>query len=99
MTKAELIEKLSDRLGLAKIEGEKYVEGFLEEITRCLKRGEAVKVLGFGTFKVARRRPRAGRHPKTGAPIEIPESCTAKFSSSPQLKALLSQDHVAETGS
>jgi DNA-binding protein HU-beta len=99
MTKADLIEKLSDRLGLAKIEAEKYVEGFLQEITGCLKRGEAVRVPGFGTFKVARRKARTGRNPKTGEPLEIPESCTAKFSQSSQLKGLLSEGPVGAAGS
>jgi DNA-binding protein HU-beta len=99
MTKADLIEKLSDRLGLAKVEAEKCVEGFLEEITGCLKRGEALKLLGFGTFKVARRKARTGRNPRTGEPLEIPGSCTAKFSQSSQLKGLLSEDRVGEAGS
>ena len=71
MNRVDLIEKLSDRLGLAKIEAEKYVEGFLEEITCCLKRGEALKLHGFGTLKVARRKARTGRNPKTGEPLEI----------------------------
>jgi DNA-binding protein HU-beta len=99
MTKADLIEKLSDRLGLAKMEAEKCVEGILEEITGCLKRGEALKLHGFGTFKVARRKARTGRNPKTGEPLEISESCTAKFSQSSQLKGLLSEDRVGAAGS
>ena len=99
MTKADLTEKLSDRLGVAMVEAEKYVEEFLKEITDCLKRGEALKLHGFGTFKVARRKARTGRNPKTGEPLEIPASCTAKFSQSPQLKGLLSEDREGEAGS
>ncbi len=99
MTKADLIEKLSDRLDLAKGEAEKCLDGFLEEITGCLKRGDAIKLHGFGTFKVARRKGRTGRNPKTGEPLEIPASCTAKFSQSSQLKGLLSEDREGEAGS
>ena len=99
MTRVDLIEKLSDRLSLAKVEAEKYVNGFLDEITSCLKKGEALKLHGFGTFRVARRKARTGRNPKTGEPLEIPESRTARFSQSPQLKGLLSEDRVGEAGS
>jgi len=99
MTKLDLIEKLSDRLGLVKIETEKYVNGFLGEIIGCLKRGEDLKLPGFGTFRVARRKARTGRNPKTGEPLEIPESCTARFSQSSQLKGLLSEDRVGEADS
>jgi DNA-binding protein HU-beta len=95
MTRVDLIERLSDRLGLAKVEAEKYVNGFLDEIAGCLKKGEALKLHGFGTFRVARRKARTGRNPKTGEPLEIPESCTARFSQSAQLKALLSEDRVS----
>lgn len=99
MTRVDLIEKLSDRLGLAKVEAEKYVNGFLDEIISCLKKGEALKLHGFGTFRVARRKARIGRNPKTGEPLEIPGSCTARFSQSMQLKELLSEDREGEAGS
>jgi DNA-binding protein HU-beta len=99
MTKTDLIEKLSDRLGLARVDAEKCVEGVLEEITGCLKRGEALKLHGFGTFKVTRRKARIGRNPKTGEPLDIPGSCAAKFSQSSQLKGMLSEDRVGEAGS
>ncbi|MGO9060619.1 MAG: HU family DNA-binding protein [Candidatus Binataceae bacterium] len=99
MTKAHLIDTLSARLGLSRVEADKCVEGFVAEITRCLKRGQDLKLHGFGTFKVAQRKARTGRNPKTGEPVDISASRTAKFSQSAQLKGLLSEKLAAETGS
>jgi DNA-binding protein HU-beta len=51
----------------------------LANVTRCLKRGEKVTLVGFGTFLVGRRRARAGRDPRTGAPLKIAARRVAKF--------------------
>ena len=86
MTKADLIEGLSNKLGLNKGEAEKAVNIVLDDIINALKQGERVNISGFGTFSVSTRQARTGRNPKTGESIEISASRSAKFKPGKQLK-------------
>jgi DNA-binding protein HU-beta len=86
MTKADLIEGLSNRLGMNKDEAEKAVNIVLDDIIAALKEGERVNISGFGTFAVSLRDARTGRNPKTGEPVEISASRSAKFKPGKQLK-------------
>jgi DNA-binding protein HU-beta len=89
MTKTDLIEGLSNRLGLVKIDAERVVDGVLDAITEALKHGDRVNLSGFGTFAVSAREARTGRNPKTGESIEISASRSAKFKPGKQLKESL----------
>jgi integration host factor alpha subunit len=93
MTKADLIEGLSNKLGMNKNEAEKAVNIMLDDIINALKAGERVNISGFGTFAVSAREARTGRNPKTGESIEISASRSAKFKPGKQLK-----DSLNETG-
>src|SRR6202167_5032171 len=86
MTKADLIEGLSNKLGMNKNEAEKAVNIMLDDIINALKAGERVNISGFGTFAVSLREARTGRNPKTGASIEISARRSAKFKPRTQLK-------------
>jgi integration host factor alpha subunit len=86
MTKADLIEGLSNKLGLNKNDAEKAVNVMLDDIINALKAGERVNISGFGTFAVSQREARTGRNPKTGESIEISASRSAKFKPGKQLK-------------
>jgi DNA-binding protein HU-beta len=86
MTKADLIEGLSNKLGLNRIDAEKAVNFVLDDIITALKQGERVNISGFGTFSVSDRNARTGRNPKTGETIEISASRSAKFKPGKQLK-------------
>ena len=86
MTKADLIEGLSNKLGMNKGEAEKAVNLMLDDIINALKQGERVNISGFGTFAVSMREARTGRNPKTGESIEISASRSAKFKPGKQLK-------------
>jgi DNA-binding protein HU-beta len=86
MTKADLIEGLSNKLGMNKNEAEKAVNIMLDDIINALKAGERVNISGFGTFAVSLREARTGRNPKTGESIEISASRSAKFKPGKQLK-------------
>ena len=86
MTKADLIEGLSNKLGMNKGEAEKAVNIMLDDIISALKQGERVNISGFGTFAVSMREARTGRNPKTGESIEISASRSAKFKPGKQLK-------------
>ena len=89
MTKTDLIEGLSDKLGLVKIDAERVVDGLLDAISEALKQGDRVNLSGFGTFAVSMRDARTGRNPKTGESIEISASRSAKFKPGKQLKESL----------
>src|SRR5712672_3866008 len=89
MTKADLIEGLSNKLGMNKNEAEKAVNIMLDDIITALKAGERVNISGFGTFAVSMREARTGRNPKTGESIEISASRSAKFKPGKQLKESL----------
>src|SRR5215813_13122258 len=86
MTKAELIEGLSNKLPLPKGDAERAINLMLDDIIAALKQGERVNISGFGTFSVSSRQARTGRNPKTGESIEISASRSAKFKPGKQLK-------------
>ncbi len=63
MNKAELIEAVSDSADLPKSDATKAVDGIIDAITRSLKNGDQVTLVGFGTFLVRDRAARTGRNP------------------------------------
>ena len=92
MTKTELIDGLSNKLGVNKAEAEKAINIILEDIVLALRQGERVNISGFGTFSVSSRKPRTGRNPKTGESIQIAASRSAKFKAGKQLKDSLNEE-------
>lgn len=89
MTKSDLIEGLSAKAEVTRPRAEDLVDYLLDNVTDALKRGEKVNISGFGTFTVSERKARTGRNPKTGEPIEIPASRSAKFKAGKALKEAL----------
>jgi DNA-binding protein HU-beta len=74
MNKQELIGHVADRSGLNRNDAARAVETMLEVITSTLKRGDEVRLVGFGNFSVTRRKASAGRNPRTGEPMQIAAS-------------------------
>ncbi len=91
MTKAELIEGLSNKLPIPKADAERAINILLDDIIVALKQGDRVNISGFGTFSASARRARTGRNPKTGEAIQISASRSAKFKAGKQLKDSLNQ--------
>jgi DNA-binding protein HU-beta len=89
MTKADLIDSLSNALDLPKGQAERLVNAVFDDIVSALRRGEKVNIAGFGSFNVSERKARTGRNPKTGEPIDIPASKSAKFKAGKALKDML----------
>ncbi len=79
MNKAEIVARMAKDSGLTKADALRALDAFLENVTRSLKKGEKVTLVGFGTFVVGRRRARAGRNPQTGALIKIPARRVPRF--------------------
>ena len=89
MNKAELIEAVADTADLSKAAASRAVEGALTAITKSLKKGEAVTLVGFGTFSVRKRAARTGRNPRTGESIKIRASKAPGFKPGKALKDAL----------
>lgn len=86
MNKSELVKKVSDKTGLSVTDSNGAVDAVFEAIMDSLKQGDNAEFTGFGSFKVNKRAGRTGRHPQTGAAIEIPPSNVVKFTVSKRMK-------------
>jgi DNA-binding protein HU-beta len=89
MNQAELIAAVAERAGLTKADAGKAVEALIGSITDALKRGDEVRIAGFGTFGVSERGERQGRNPQTGAQITIAASKAARFTAGKAVKDAL----------
>ena len=79
MNKSELVEAMAKESKLTKADSEKVVNAFVSQTTKALKGGGQVALIGFGTFKVAKRAARTGSNPQTGKAIKIAAKKVAKF--------------------
>ena len=90
MTKAEFVKTLKEKVGLATLaQAEAAYEKLFGIIATALKKGDAVSIPGFGSFKVVHRKARKGRNPSTGKEIQIPASKAVKFTPGKALKESL----------
>jgi integration host factor subunit alpha len=89
MTKTDLVGMIYERVGLSRREAATAVDSVLEIVKDTLCRGEKVKISGFGTFVVNRKRARRGRNPQTGDPLIIDSRCVLSFKASDVLKQRL----------
>jgi DNA-binding protein HU-beta len=89
MNKAELVESVRKSLGnsATRAEAERAVNAVIDGVKAGLRKGGPVQLVGFGTFKVAERKARVGRNPKTGEKINIKKSKTVRFSPGKELKS------------
>jgi DNA-binding protein HU-beta len=79
MNKQELISQVAEGAGLNRNDAARAVETLLATVTSALKRGDEVRLVGFGNFSVTRRKASTGRNPRTGEPIQIESSAQPKF--------------------
>jgi len=86
VNKNDLMAAVSTSAGLSKADSTRCVETIVDTITNALKRGEEVRIVGFGTFSVTHRKATTGRNPRTGESIQIPASRRPKFSVGKALK-------------
>ena len=86
MNKQDLIAKIVKDTGVSKRLASKMVATTLAAIVKSLKKGNAVTLVGFGTFKTTIRRARKGRNPLTGGAIRIPRRKAVRFSAGKSLK-------------
>jgi DNA-binding protein HU-beta len=86
MNKQDLIGTVAESSGLTKSDASKAVEGVFDAITGALKKGDEVRLVGFGTFSVTKRKASTGRNPRTGEPMTIKASAQPKFKAGKGLK-------------
>ncbi len=79
MNKQDLIVQVADATGLGRAEASRAVESVFDVISNALKRGDEVRLVGFGTFSCSRRKASTGRNPRTGEPMQIKASSQPKF--------------------
>ena len=73
MNKNDLISAVADSSGLSKNDASSAVEGVFDAITKALSSGDEVRLVGFGTFSVAKRKASTGRNPRTGETVHVEE--------------------------
>ncbi|MCC7635967.1 HU family DNA-binding protein [Stenotrophomonas rhizophila] len=86
MNKTELIDAVAEAADLTKAESSRAVDAVIASVTKALKGGDAVTLVGFGTFQVRARAARTGRNPKTGDTIKIAASNNPSFKAGKALK-------------
>ncbi len=79
MNKQQLIGKIAAEAKLSKAQTENIFNITVENIKKAVKKGDDVKLVGFGTFIKAKRKARMGRNPQTGKAIKIPATSFPKF--------------------
>ena len=89
MNKAELIERIAKETNQTKAQTERMLDATLETIKKSVKKGDEVKLVGFGTFAKHKRKARTGRNPQTGKTIKIPAAWYPKFRPGSDFKSML----------
>ncbi len=86
MNKSDLIDAMADAADISKAAAGRALDGMVDAVTRALKSGDSVSLVGFGTFTVRERAARTGRNPQTGQTINIPASKNPAFKAGKALK-------------
>jgi DNA-binding protein HU-beta len=86
VTKSQLVDAIAARTGLTRKQSADAIEAALGTVEDVLGRGGEVSLAGFGKFSVAERAARAGVHPRSGDPIEIPATRVPRFTAGSNLK-------------
>ena len=89
MNKQELIGAVAEGTGLARADAARAVETVFGTIGTVLKSGDEVRLVGFGTFSVSKRKASTGRNPRTGEPMKINSSSQPKFRPGKGLKDMV----------
>lgn len=79
MNKTELIDAIAADAGISKSAAKKALDSVTSNVTKTLKKGGRVSLVGFGSFSVSKRSAREGRNPQTGATIKIAAKKVVKF--------------------
>jgi integration host factor subunit beta len=96
MTKADLVEKVTNLGDLTRRDGEVIVETIFGSVIGALQSGDKIEIRGFGSFRIRQRNPRIGRNPKTGERVEVPAKKVPYFKPSKELRDLVNPGEAAK---
>jgi DNA-binding protein HU-beta len=85
MTKADLVDAMAKEADITKAAATLALDAYVDAVTKELKKGGKLSLVGFGTFSVSKRKAREGRNPQTGAAIKIPAKKVVKFKAGKEL--------------
>ncbi len=91
MTRAELIEEVSQVLDMTRGDSDVIIGAILDGVVRAVRGGDKVEIRGFGSFGTRQRKARVGRNPKTGTRVEVPAKRIPFFKPSKELKELINR--------
>ncbi len=86
MTKADLVERVTNLGDLTRRDGEVIVDTLFESVIGALKSGDKIEIRGFGSFRTRQRNARTGRNPKTGSKVDVPAKRVPFFKPSKELR-------------
>jgi len=89
MNKSELVEAISKKASMTKVDTEKTLNAFIEVVRETLKKGDKIGLVGFGTFQVQERKATTGVNPQTREKIQIPAKKVAKLKFSDSINQIL----------
>lgn len=93
MNKEEMVNALSQKIGLTKKDSEVALDAVIQIISDTLASGHKVQIVGFGTFEVKERAPRTGRNPKANLPVYIQAKRVPYFTPGKVLKSRVERPH------
>ncbi|OTP68235.1 DNA-binding protein HU [Caballeronia sordidicola] len=91
MNKHELIDAVAGKVGIAKSAAAETIDAFLGTVTDAVVKGDAVQLIGFGSFSTGARAARTGRNPQTGEALQIVATKTVKFTAGKAFKDALNK--------
>ncbi len=89
MTKSQLVQKLAEAVDLNKKQADTALQKLVEITITAVRKGDAVKIPGLGTFRKVQTKARMGRNPQTGEAIKIPARKKVRFSVAKTFKELV----------
>ncbi|HEY6291587.1 MAG TPA: HU family DNA-binding protein [Terriglobia bacterium] len=97
MTKANLVDEVTQAVELSRKDSETVIDIIIESIVKSLRAGDKIEIRGFGSFRSRQRKARVGRNPKTGERVEVPPKTVPYFKPSKELKDLINGTGEAVT--
>jgi DNA-binding protein HU-beta len=86
MKRTEIVDRMAAASGWSRTAADRALRVLLMSIRASLRQGRPVTLVGFGTFSVTRRKPRRGKNPRTGHPMNVTAVRTPRFRPSRELK-------------
>ncbi len=96
MNKSELVDAVAKEAAISKAAAGNVLDAVIGAITKAVSKGDSVALIGFGTFKSAKRAARVGRNPQTGKELKIAATTVPKFSAGAGFKAAVAGKKAAK---